>query len=142
MSLQNAIIKARETAISRGWDKIFVAIDLHDTIIPSSYVLENTLSFYNGAKGALQMMSADPEVCLILFTSSFPENLKSVYKLFEENHINFEYFNCNPEVANTDNGNFTDKFYYNVLLEDKAGFDPAQDWFVVTESFNLPIKSN
>lgn len=40
----------------------------------------------------------------------------------------FEYLNHNPEVSNTENSNYCHKFYFDILLEDKAGFLPDIHW--------------
>lgn len=41
---------------------------------------------------------------------------------------NVAYFNVNLDCQNTLTGDFTRKFYYDILLDDKAGFEPEKDW--------------
>ena len=36
----------------------------------------------------------------------------------------------NPEIESNRYANFTKKFYYDILLDDKAGFEP-NDWFEI-----------
>ena len=44
----------------------------------------------------------------------------------------FEFDGVNRvQVENTRGGDFTDKPYFNVLLEDKAGFKGVYDWYYV-----------
>ena len=42
-------------------------------------------------------------------------------------------FNFNPTIENTQTGCFDDKFYFSILLDDKAGFDPDTDWKLIYE---------
>ena len=35
---------------------------------------------------------------------------------------------------------FEKKFYFNILLDDKAGFDPETDWSVIKEYLNKNVK--
>jgi len=39
--------------------------------------------------------------------------------------------NENPEVLNLKYGCYDKKPYFNVVFEDKAGFDPMTDWLLV-----------
>ena len=75
------------------------------------------------------MISKRDDIILILHTSSFPEELKHYVELFEKNDIYFKYYNENPEICgeNGSFGNYEKKFYFNLLIEDKAGFFP-EDW--------------
>jgi hypothetical protein len=135
--VERSIINAVKTAKERNWDTLYGAIDLHDTIIPSSYQKDNSLIFYPYAKETLQIMTNMQSVKLILFTSSYPDNLGPVFDFFEENGILFEYFNNNPEVENTETGDFSSKFYYNFLIDDKAGFDANTEWETLYNIFKL-----
>ena len=45
--------------------------------------------------------------------------------------INFTYINDNPEYIGNDYADFSKKFYYNILLDDKAGFEGETDWLLV-----------
>ena len=67
---------------------------------------------------------------MIMFTCSHPHEIEQYVKLFEANDINFHYINENPEVVTSIDGYgcFDKKPYMNVLLEDKAGFDPDEEW--------------
>jgi hypothetical protein len=62
-----------------------------------------------------------------MFTSSYPEELKAYKKRFEEENIFFNFVNENPEINEAHFGYYKDKWYFDVLFEDKAGFNP-EEW--------------
>ena len=134
------IIKSFEDAFGRskakGWDKVYVMVDLHGTIFKPCYHKEEKFEYYPWAKETLQLMSKfnknNVSIVLILWTSSTPESLKPYYVKFLDDKIDFRYINENPEVSaqSTDpkSSCFTNKYYFNVGLDDKFGFDPEHDW--------------
>ena len=135
--ISKSIRKAFSVAKSRGWNKIYVAIDIHDTILASNY-LKDTISrsFFPGALNTLQYLSKRKDVVLIMYTSSHPDEIWKYKQFFEINKIHFDYENENPEVTTTEGyGCYDKKFYFNVLIEDKAGFDADQDWLLVQSTF-------
>ena len=58
---------------------------------------------------------------------------KKYLEYFKSCDIHFDYVNKNPEVTNAGYGFYDHKPYFNVLFEDKAGFDPFTDWKKVIE---------
>lgn len=127
--ITKAINKAFELAKVRGWNKTYWAIDIHDTILePNWSDTELPTSFYPLAKEALQMISNRKDICCILYTCSHPSEIEKYIALFAAHNIHFTYVNENPEVINKRYGNYSKKPYFNVLLEDKAGFDALSDW--------------
>jgi hypothetical protein len=42
--------------------------------------------------------------------------------------IHVDHYNCNPDEKNTPYADFSLKPYFNILIDDKAGFDPNTDW--------------
>lgn len=46
----------------------------------------------------------------------------------KKDDIIFNGFNENLEAENTIYGDYSKKPYFNILLEDKAGFEPEKDW--------------
>jgi len=67
---------------------------------------------------------------------------------FEKEDIHFDYINENPEITHAKGsfGYYKDKYYFNILFEDKAGFIPEKDWEYVYKlmleySDKLPNKS-
>lgn len=114
----------------RKWDTLYWAIDIHDTCIKSNYSKSGVLptEFFPKAKEVLQRLSKRNDCCLILFTCSHPHEIEKYMEFFNEHGIKFNHVNKNPEALNTAYGFFEHKFYFNFLLDDKAGFDPTKDW--------------
>jgi hypothetical protein len=128
MSIIRAIEKAYQKAKERKYDKIYFSIDLHDTIIKGNYV-NGTYDFINDdVKRCLQMLSRFDEVVLILWSSLLEEGKEDIRTFLEFHGIYFDYINCNPDEENTFYADFSQKFYFSVLIDDKAGFDPDYDW--------------
>lgn len=142
--IELSIIRALQLKKKRGWDKIFFAIDLHDTITWSSYTKNEAAEkeFFPYAIDALQVLSERKDVVLILYTSSYSEYLKDYLDTFTQNGIYFKYLNENPECPSTDIGDFSKKFYFNVLLDDKAGFNPILDWKKIHNLIPILFDSN
>lgn len=135
--ITKAIQNAFRTAKERSWEKTYWAFDIHGTMIEPNYKPgEIPKVFYPHAKEALQRISKLDEVVLILFTCSHPHELVEYDAYFKEHDIHFDYLNCNPEVQTGVYGCYDAKFYFNVLFEDKAGFDPEEDWVKVHELLN------
>lgn len=128
MSIKRAITTALNKAFERKWDKITIAVDWHDTICKSTYG-GTALNFYKEAIAPLRALSKNDKIVLILFTSSYDESVKEFLDVcIEKYDIYFDYVNENPEVENTEYGDFSKKFYYDILIDDKAGFVPEIDW--------------
>ena len=129
------IRKAFEAAFIRmkekNWDKIYVAVDIHDTILRACYDDEETYDYFPLAKETLQMMSLREDICLILWSSCHRDKLAEYVRHFLDDGIMFDYVNENPEVENTRLQNFEEKLYMNVGLDDKFGFDADTDWETV-----------
>jgi len=138
MSIVKAIDKALKSMEKRGWNKIYFYFDIHETILYPDYNNEDPLKFYEHAKDVLQYLSKRGDIELGLFTCSYPQEIKRYKKFFKENGIIFKYANKNPDVEDTTYGYYEDKPYFNVLFEDKAGFDGENDWLQIKKYFNLP----
>ena len=126
-AIHNAIKKAKQ----RGWDTTYWSIDIHDTIVEGNYKTNDIpTTFYPFAKEVLQLLTQREDVKLILFTCSHPHEIDQYIQFFESNGIHFDYINENPEVQTDLNGygNYDKKFYFNVLMDDKAGFNPLLEW--------------
>ena len=134
------IVKSFDDAFGRSkaknWDRVYVLVDLHGTIFKPCYHNEEKFEYYPWAKETLQLMTKfhkdGVDIKLILWTSSTEESLKPYIRKFQNDYIWFSYINENPEVVaqSTDpkSSCFDDKFYFNVGLDDKFGFDPEHDW--------------
>lgn len=132
MIFPRLIKKALLLKEERGWDHIAIAVDLHGTVFKSTYKPGLATEYYPYAKECLQMLSDRPDILMYMYTGT-PEDLRVEY---------FDFFNgdgiyMSPDqkgtmalmnIQNNEFQNFDDKPYFNVLLEDKAGFDPKIDW--------------
>jgi hypothetical protein len=67
-------------------------------------------------------------MCLILYTSSHRDSIDDILSWLKKQGIVFDYVNCNPECEDNGLCCFRDKFYFDVMLEDKAGFNGDSDW--------------
>ena len=128
MSIIKAIEKAEQRAIERGWDKVFYFFDIHETILHLDYSNKEKPKFYPFAKEVLQYLSKREDISISLYTCSYPEEIVNYIRFFESNSINFEMVNKNSEVKDNAYGYYRDKPYFNVLFEDKSGFDAEKDW--------------
>jgi len=129
-AIQNCITHAQE----KNWEKMYWAIDIHGTVLKPTYK-KGVLSteFYPYAKETLQYISQRSNIVCILYTCSYPEEIVEYLKYFEASGIHFEYVNRNPDVCTGAYGYYDNKFYFNILFEDKAGFDPTTEWKAVLD---------
>ena len=68
------------------------------------------------------------------------QTVRPIFVNIKKDGIEFSYINENPEVAGkTEWGDFDTKMYANVLLDDKAGFDPEEDWHALLHHFSTPL---
>jgi hypothetical protein len=135
MSITKSILTNHfEYKITRNWDRTFWAFDIHGTILKPNYTVGSTPDeFYPLAIETLQFISKRPDIVMFLYTCSHPNEVDEYLELFKKNDIHFKYVNENPEVPTQTNGYgcYDKKPYMNVLFEDKAGFDPENDWGLV-----------
>jgi hypothetical protein len=126
MSITRAIERAYNTAIERSWENIFWCVDLHGTVLKANYK-NDSFEFYDDAVAKyLKEISDYPETKIILWSSIYDADLKLVLELFNQHSIAVEFVNENPVVPNSQTGNFTEKFYFSILVDDKAGFHPDE----------------
>jgi hypothetical protein len=120
-SVKNAYVKK----IERGYNFLCWAIDLHGTIaLPSYDKDEEIVEFYPGAIEALRYMSESDAHRLILWTSTHPHKYDMVLAQLGEFGVHFDYINENPEFKSNSLCDFSEKFAFDILLDDKAGFVP------------------
>lgn len=137
MSIVRAIDIALKSKEKRGWDKLYFFFDVHETILYPDWGKNQPLRFYEHSKEVLQYFSKREDISIALYTCSYPKEIKKYIKLFQDNNIEFEYVNKNPDVENTGYGYYEDKPYFNVLFDDKAGFDAEQDWKLIREYLEI-----
>lgn len=137
MSIIRAIDKCLTSMEKRGWEKVYFYFDIHETVLYPDYNNNEALKFYDHAMEVLQYLSKRKEIVIALYTCSYPKEIEKYIKFFNEHEIKFEYVNKNPDVLNTSYGFYEDKPYFNVLFEDKAGFDAENDWILVKGYFGI-----
>ena len=132
MDIRNSFDRAFGRMRRRNWEKIYVLVDIHDTIFEACYHNKEEHKWYPFAKEALEVMSYATQISLILWSSSYRETIEKEYgEVFRENHIKFDYINANPETKNNDLSCFDEKIYFNVGIDDKFGFDAETDWKII-----------
>ena len=146
--ITKAIDNAFERALSQNWWEIYVAIDIHGTIFPSTYDTSAQRKFLPGAKEALTYLSEREDVKLFLYSCSTLDEYTEVVDFLYDNGIMVDSIGMSPvthlEDAMTVTKKYATKPYYNILLDDKAGFHP-EEWEEVLRTFRkypqLPTKS-
>ncbi len=127
-NIERALQKQKE----RDWPKLYWAIDMHGCICKSDYKVGSFGGeFMPNARKVLQVLTQRTDQCPILWTASHPEVMKSANIYFKGNDVIFEYFGENPECPSTDMCDFSKKFHFDILLDDKAGFVGATDWYLI-----------
>lgn len=132
------ITRAIETCLrhasEKGWNKTYWAFDIHGTILKPNYKRDKiSREFYPQAKEVMQALSKRTDIVRILYTCSYPHEIEQYLSYFNEHGIHFDYINQNPEVSDGGYGYYQDKFYFNVLMDDKAGFDGETDWIAIRQ---------
>lgn len=128
--------RAWKGAKKKNWDSIYIAVDIHDTIFYGNYKsTELPTEFTPGAQMTLKMLSDRNDIVLILYTCSHPHEIEKYKQHLVEHGINFIHANINPSVIDNELGCYSHKPYFNVLLEDKAGFNCETDWFEIYDWF-------
>jgi len=136
-SIVNAINNAFVEKEKRGWSKLYFFFDIHQTILYPDYNNNDPKRFYKHAKVVLQFLSNHKDIEMGLYTCSYPNEIDNYLQFFKENNINFLHINKNQDAKDTTYGYYQDKPYYNVLFEDKAGFDAETDWLEIKKYFNI-----
>lgn len=102
--------------------KIYIAIDIHDTIVYGNYKTnELPTTFIGNSKKILQEWSKRDDIVLLIYTCSHPSETSKYISFFEKNEIIFKYANKNSDIPNSALGCYDEKLYFNILIEDKAG---------------------
>ena len=117
---------------TRGWKRLYWLIDCHGTLIKGSY--DKSFSDYvpyPDAQKVLQYLSRREDTTLILWTSSYPKVISEIVEEMAGQDIKFIAVNGNPFERNNELSDFSQKPYFNILIDDKAGFEPDRDWTLV-----------
>ena len=139
MSIENSFDRAFLRMKERNWEKIYVLVDIHDTIFEACYRNKEEHKWFPFAKESLEIMTQAENISLILWTSSYRDTIEREYiNVFNDNHIKFDYININQETENNELSCFDEKTYFNVGIDDKFGFDAEKDWETV---YNYLVES-
>lgn len=132
------IHKMFNNSFEKKWYETYWAIDLHGTVMIPSYDLnEKTIDFYPYAEEVLKLMTNRLDIKMIMFTSSYPQEIERYVSCLKTYDIEFDKINKNPDIC-SNNGNFgyyVEKFYFNVMFDDKAGFEPHIEWEALYKLF-------
>jgi len=135
MNIVKAFDNAFKRAQDKNWDYIYILVDVHGTIFKPSYLNEEKYEFYPYTKEVLQLLTLYTNVKLICWTSSTNQAVLDYGVVFNRNDIYFDYLNCNPEVerqpTDPETLDLSSKYYFNVGIDDKFGFEPETDWKLI-----------
>lgn len=130
--ITRAIENCFRLVAEKGWYETYWAFDIHGTILRPTYQSGKiSTEFYPGALEVMQLLSRRTDIVRILYTCSHPHEIVQYIAYFKEHGIHFHFVNENPSVACGAYGFYEDKFYFNVLMDDKAGFDGETDWLAI-----------
>ncbi len=121
------------------YEYCYIMIDIHNTIFKPSFDKPEEFDYFPWAKQCLQELSKNPKVKLILWSGCYPDKFEMYIKHFWENDINFDYVNENPECKNSSYACLDKKFYFDIGLDDRFGFEGNTDW---RELYPAIIKKN
>lgn len=138
MNIEKSFDAAFKRMKDRNWEKIYVLVDIHDTVFEACYHEKEEHKWYPFAKEALEIMSHVQQISLILWTSTYENVINDYVKYFKANGIEFDFINRNIETENTSLSCFDDKTYFNVGIDDKFGFEAETDWEII---YNYLIES-
>ena len=131
MSITKSFEGAFKRMKERNWEKIYVLVDIHDTVFEACYHNKEEYKWYPFAKEALDIMSHAQQISLILWTSTYKNIIDEYIGYFKANGIRFDYINRNIETKNTSLSCFDEKTYFNVGIDDKFGFEAETDWEIL-----------
>ena len=137
MNLLKVFDESFKRAKDLKYEFVYVLVDIHDTIFHATFDKEEKYEYFQYAKEALRLMSNinEPSIKLILWSSSYEENLAKYVKKLQEDGIKVDYVNENPEAENTRIACFDKKPYFNVGIDNAFGFDAEHDWEVLFNHF-------
>jgi len=138
MSIDRAIRRSFQKKYDNGWEefpRMFWAIDLHGVILKSTYreaFGEQDLN--KDCIDVLRWLSNHSNMSIILFTASNQSYIDEVMTFFKKLGIRFDHVNTNPEIQTKGFCNVDKKFYFDILIDDKAGFEIDSDWSLVKDT--------
>jgi len=125
-------------SFSKEWYSTYWVIDLHGTMFKPTYdINDKSLGYYPFVLETMQLLTKRNDIITIMWTSSYPQEIDEYVKQLAKDEIVFDKINENPYIS-SNNGNFgyyEKKFYFNVLIDDKAAFDAETDWEPIYKLF-------
>jgi hypothetical protein len=135
--------KAFRLKEENNWEFVYIVIDLHDTMVYGrchpKYV-KGQFGFFKDALPVLRYLTNRKDVKLILYSSSSYSHIEEFRKFAFNHEVEFDFVNCNTDEdckLKSDTADFTSKFYYNVILDDRGGFEGDTDWTLIKNYFLL-----
>lgn len=132
-SIKNAVIK-KELGGWKKYPQLFWVIDLHDTIIKATYDKSGIMDFFPNSINVLRQLSTREDMVLILWSSTHSGDLEHYLYNMRKLKIEFNCVNSNDYISSDNLRDVTKKLYFDILLDDKAGFNPKKDWYVIEET--------
>lgn len=138
-SICKAIVAAYDKSIKRNFNHIYIALDLHETVFEPTYS-KGDFNFYPGVLQSLKILNGYKELKIIISSSLLDEDKIKLLQFFKEHEIDILAINENPNELDTSYASFKEKYYFSILIDDKAGFDPLTDWKPTIYSFHQQHK--
>ena len=125
--------------LQHGYTATYWCIDVHDTIVPSTYTWPNKydITKYDKCLETLKLLSDMPDHRIILWSCTSHEHIQELINLLKEYDINIDYFNENPECVSKGVCDFSKKFFMDIGIDDKFFFDPFEDWKELYEHLSI-----
>lgn len=132
MSVLKQIKKILESSESKKWYETYWLFDIHNTVLKPNYDVDAELKkedYYPYAEESLKILTEMDHIVMIMWTSSYPDEIVEIERLLSVSGIKFDYIAENPEISSDagDFGYYKNKFYFNIMFEDKAGFE-VEEW--------------
>ena len=127
-SIMKIVERQYRKCMKNHWYESYWMVDFHGVISNPNYEIGKLhLDFPEGARQSLQILTRRKDIRLILYTSSYPDQVMKYLEMLDKHDIRFDYINENPEIRSyEDFGYYETKPYFDVYLDDKAGFDISE----------------
>ena len=135
---RNALLKSFEKAKVDLVDKFYIAINIENAIFKDP---ENNNMYcypidpYKNALEILSKISKRDDIKIIFISNIDNYFISKIFHFLKKNGLESNYlFGENPEVTYANKKYFKpNNFYYNILLDERSGFNPTIDWVVLDE---------
>ena len=128
MSAVRAFREADKRKRERNWDTLYILLDIHSTVMIPNWDGVSK-EFYPHCLDALRLINSDKTYKIIMWTCSKKEDRDHYKMLLEKEGIDIYAVNENPDMEGVLNwGDYSQKMYCNILLDDKSGFDANTEW--------------